>query len=123
MILKNSLNYINELFEYLFDQTKKIYLGSSFYDKKISKIDNNSLNYIPSLILFGAVVKVLEKKYNIREFNLKDIWKNDNLKSKDFNKLQNFYWLFSLNLKSSKKEVQDIVELWIDLNSNYNHKI
>jgi len=123
MILKNSLNYINELFEYLFYQTKKIYLGSSFYDKKISKIDNNSLNYIPSLILFGAVVKVLEKKYNIREFNLKDIWKNDNLKSKDFNKLQNFYWLFSLNLKSSKKEVQDIVELWIDLNSNYNHKI
>ena len=123
MILKNSLNYINELFEYLFYQTKKIYLGSSFYDKKISKIDNNSLNYIPSLILFGAVVKVLEKKYNIREFNLKDIWKNDNLKSKDFNKLQNFYWLFSLNLKSSKKEVQDIIELWIDLNSNYNHKI
>lgn len=123
MILKNSLNYINELFEYLFYQIKKIYLGSSFYDKKISKIDNNSLNYIPSLILFGAVVKVLEKKYNIREFNLKDIWKNDNLKSKDFNKLQNFYWLFSLNLKSSKKEVQDIVELWIDLNSNYNHKI
>ena len=123
MILKNSLNYINELFEYLFYQTKKIYLGSSFYDKKISKIDNNSLNYIPSLILFGAVVKVLEKKYNIREFNLKDIWKNDNLNSKDFNKLQNFYWLFSLNLKSSKKEVQDIVELWIDLNSNYNHKI
>ena len=123
MILKNSLNYINELFEYLFYQIKKIYLGSSFYDKKISKIDNNSLNYIPSLILFGAVVKVLEKKYNIKEFNLKDIWKNDNLKSKDFNKLQNFYWLFSLNLKSSKKEVQDIVELWIDLNSNYNHKI
>tara|TARA_A100001015_G_scaffold120896_1_gene134043 strand:- start:327 stop:1955 length:1629 start_codon:yes stop_codon:yes gene_type:complete len=123
MILKNSLNYINELFEYLFYQIKKIYLGSSFYDKKISKIDNNSLNYIPSLILFGAVVKVLEKKYNIREFNLKDIWKNDNLNSKDFNKLQNFYWLFSLNLKSSKKEVQDIVELWIDLNSNYNHKI
>ena len=34
-----------------------------FFRSDIS--DNNSLNYIPSLILFGAVVKVLEKKYNI----------------------------------------------------------
>ena len=68
MILKNSLNYLNELLEYLAYQIKKLYLGSAYYDKKISRIDNNSLNYIPSLNLFSSVVRILEKKYKIEDF-------------------------------------------------------
>ncbi len=123
MILKNSLNYLNELLEYLAYQIKKLYLGSAYYDKKISRIDNNSLNYIPSLNLFSSVVRILEKKYKIEDFNLKDVWTDKKLHTKDFNKLQSFYWLFSLDLKSSKEQVQSIVELWMNINSNYNQKI
>ena len=60
MVLKNSFNFINEFFSYLFNQIRKIYLNSSFYNKKISKIDNTILEYKPSQILLGCLVN-----YNI----------------------------------------------------------
>ena len=123
MVLKNSLIFINELTEYVFDQIRKIYLSSTFYNRKISKTDHESLNYVPSLILLSAIVKIGQKKYKIEEFDLNTIWTNNKIIKKDFIKIQNFYWLFSLDLKSSKKNVQNIIESWIDKNLNYNSEI
>ena len=45
MILKNSFNHVNEFFTFLINQIRKIYLHSSIYNKKISKIDDKILQY------------------------------------------------------------------------------
>ena len=42
-----------------------------------------------------------------------NLWDNKNIKPQDFKKLNNFYWFFSLDLKSSKKSTQKIVSDWI----------
>ena len=45
-----------------------------------------------------------------------------NLNYKDFKKLHSFYWLFSIDLKSSNKVTQSIIENWIRKNQNYETK-
>lgn len=111
-----SLTYLN---------TKKniyrIYQNSNFYDKKISKIFNNNFEYKPSPYLFSSIVKYQKKKYKIDDFALESIWQ-DNIKTKDYEKLNNFFWFFSLDLKSSKKTVQSLIIKWIDNNNKYNDK-
>ena len=57
MILKNSLNYLNEFFGYLNTQIRKYYLSSKLYNKKISKITLNGLEYKPSPSLLEAIIK------------------------------------------------------------------
>ena len=109
MVLKNSLNFINEFLFYLINQTRKIYLNSSFYNNKISKIDDKSLGYKPSPSLLGCLVDYDKKKEKIEDFYLNSIWKNKNIKEKDFKKLHNYFWLFTLDLKSSKKITQSII--------------
>ncbi|WP_435162853.1 heparinase II/III domain-containing protein [Candidatus Pelagibacter bacterium nBUS_25] len=42
--------------------------------------------------------------------------------NKEFKKLNNFFWFFSLDLKSSKKTTQTIVNNWINKNNHYNNK-
>ena len=34
------------------------------------------------------------EKINIEDFSLDNIWNNKNLSTKDYNNLNNFYWLF-----------------------------
>ena len=123
MFIKSSLIYLNELIEYTTIQIRKLYLSSSFYNKKISKTDEKTLNYIPSLVLLSAIIKIPEKKNKLENLYLEKIWTNKNLKNKDFKKIHNFFWLFSLDLKSPKKEIQKIISLWIEKNYNYNYKI
>ena len=120
MVLKNSIHFINGLFFYLTNQFRKIYLNSSFYNKKISKIDDKTLDYKPSLNLLNCIVKYEKKKEKIENFYLNSIWKNNNLKNKDYSKLHSFFWMFSLDLKSSKKVTQSIILNWIEANKNYN---
>ena len=99
----------------------KIYQNSNFYDKKISKIFNNNFEYKPSPHLFSSIVKYQKKKYRIEDFALESIWQND-IKTKDYEKLNNFFWFFSLDLKSSKKTVQSLIVNWINNNNRYNDK-
>ena len=40
----------------------------------------------------------------------------------DYKKLNNFFWFFSLDLKSSKKETQLVIINWINNNNQYNPK-
>ena len=69
----------------------------------------------------SSIVKYQKKKYRIEDFALKEIWQ-DNIKYDDFKKLNNFFWFFSLDLKSSKKTTQTVVNNWINKNNRYNKK-
>ena len=117
MVLKNSLNYINEFFFYITNRIRKIYLKSSLYNKKISKINNNSLYYKPSLKILSCLIKYDKKKYNIEDFALNSVWKNSsNLNKKNFKTLHSFFWLFTLDLRSSKKITQNVIFNWMEEN-------
>ena len=70
MVLKNSFNYINEFFFYIIRSVRKLYLKSSFYNKKISKINNKSLEYKPSLSILSCLIKY-DKKEKHRRFSFK----------------------------------------------------
>ena len=122
MVLKNSLNSINEFFYYISGQIRKIYLNSSFYNKKISATDNKILDYKPNLSLLNCIIKYDKKKNNIENFYVNSIWSNHDIKEKDFKKLHNFFWLFTIDLKSSKKITQSIITNWIEKNKNFNNK-
>ncbi len=121
MIKKDFLVDISELFINLKKNFSTIYKNSSFYEKKISKVDDNIFDYKPSPHLLSSIIKYQKKKYKIEDFALNSIW-NDNLNSKDFEKLNNFFWFFSLDLKSSKKDTQSVIQNWINNNTKYNNK-
>tara|TARA_Y100000590_G_scaffold41615_1_gene44384 strand:- start:612 stop:2243 length:1632 start_codon:yes stop_codon:yes gene_type:complete len=123
MVLRNSFNFINEFFFYLINQTRKIYLNSTYYNKKISNIDDKNLKYKPSTNLFNCLIDYeKKKKEKIEDFYLNSIWNNNKIKEKDYNKLHSFFWLFTLDLKSSKKNTQSILLNWIESNQKYNPK-
>jgi uncharacterized heparinase superfamily protein len=71
--------------------------------------------------LLSSIVKYQKKKYKIEDFALESIW-SESINSKDYKKLNNFFWFFSLDLKSSKKTVQSIISNWINNNVRYNNK-
>ena len=113
---------INRFFLSIFNRLRRIYLNSNFYDKKISKIKENSLVYKPSPHLLSSVIQYQKKKIRIEDFSLKDIWIDKNLSTKEFKKLNSFYWFFSLDLKSSKQATQSIITHWTQENKKYNFK-
>jgi uncharacterized heparinase superfamily protein len=122
MILRNPLNFISQFFLDICKQLKNIYLNSNFYEKKISKINNKHLIYKPSPHLLSSLIKYQTKKINIDDISTENLWENENINFKNFKKLNNFYWFFSLDLKSSKKNTQKIISDWIERNFKYNFK-
>ena len=122
MILRNPLNFINQLITNLSKYIRNIYLNSDYYNKKISKINNDDLTYKPSPHLLSSLIKYQNKKINIDDIVTENLWDNENIKAQDFRKLNNFYWFFSLDLKSSKKNTQKIISDWIKKNFRYNSK-
>ncbi len=122
MVLKNSLTLINEFYFYIINKIRKLYLNSQIYNKKISKIDNKILDYTPSLNIFDCIIKYEKKKNKIEDYLLDSIWTNEKLNINDYKKLHSFFWLFSIDLKSSKKITQSIILKWINENKNYNNK-
>ena len=79
MFLKSSFNYINEFYFILKSQLRKIYLNSSIYNKKISRVDENVLVYRPSLNILSSLIKYEKQKNKIEDFNVQSIWENNNL--------------------------------------------
>ncbi len=122
MVLINPLNYIVQFFVNISNQFRKIYLGSKYYDKKISRTNNKNLIYKPSPYLLSSLIKYQKKKINIDNFSTYNLWNNKNITPKDFKKLNNFYWFFSLDLKSSKQTTQKIISNWIKNNYKYHNK-
>ena len=121
MLLKNSLNFVSEFLNYSLNQIRKIYLSSRIYNKKISKTNDKFFEYKPSPNLLDCIIKY-GKKNNIENFYLNSIWTNKEINENDYKKLHNFFWLFTIDLKSSKKITQSIILNWIQTNQKYNSK-
>jgi uncharacterized heparinase superfamily protein len=121
MINKNSLSNSNQFFLSLKNGFKEIYQNSNFYEKKISKVKDNIFEYKPSSYLLSSIIKYQNKKYKIEDFALESIWQNT-INPEDYEKLNNFFWFFSLDLKSSKKATQSVIINWINNNYRYNQK-
>ena len=79
MVLRNSLNFIIKIFKKTFQQIRKFYLYSNYYDKKISKIDNENLIYKPSPHLLSALIKYQAKKINVDDISFENLWDKENL--------------------------------------------
>jgi uncharacterized heparinase superfamily protein len=121
MTIKNLLANSHPFFLNLKENLKKFYQNSNFYDKKISKIKDITFYYKPSPYLLSSIVKYQKKKYKIEDFALETIWQNT-LEFEDYKKLNNFFWFFSLDLKSSKKTTQSVINNWINNNNRFNQK-
>ena len=121
MINTNSLGILGQFYFNIKDSFKSIYKNSSFYEKKISKTFSSSFGYKPSPHLLSSIIKYQNKKYKIEDFAIESIWQN-NLSLKDYEKLNNFFWFFSLDLKSSKKSAQVVISNWIANNRKFNKR-
>ena len=124
MFIKSAFLNFGSIFTQILDQIRKIYLNSPIYNKKISKIDDKIIIYRPSQNILNCLIKFEKKKYNIEDFSLNSVWKEStNLNYKNFKKLHSFFWLFTLDLKSSKKITQNIISNWIEENDKYKQNI
>ena len=122
MFFKNSLNYFGQFFFFISNYIKNFYLNSNIYNKKISRIPNRNIEYKPSPNLLDCLIKYEKKKIKIEDLYLNSVWSNKDLTEKDYKNLHSFFWLFSLDLKSSKKITQSVILNWIEENNNYNKK-
>src|SRR6056300_214181 len=122
MILRKLLNFIARFLENIKQQFRNIYLNSNFYDKKISKIYNENLIYKPSPHLLSSLIKYQTQKINVDSISEENLWENENINNDNFKRLNNFYWFFTLDLKSSRKKTQKIVSDWITKNHKYNSR-
>ena len=121
MTIKNFIADLSQIYFNLKLSLKQFYQNSNFYDKKISNTKDIVFDYKPSPYLLSSIVKYQKKKYKIEDFAIESIWQND-LKYEEFEKLNNFFWFFSLDLKSSKKITQTVINNWINENHRYNKK-
>mgnify|MGYP001495966905 CR=1 FL=1 len=121
MTNSNSLGFLSDFYFGLKDSFKKIYQSSNFYEKKISKTFENDFQYKPSPHLLSSIIKYQNKKYKIEDFVVDSIWQNK-MSTKDYEKLNNFFWFFSLDLKSSKETARSVIKNWIKDNGKYNKK-
>jgi uncharacterized heparinase superfamily protein len=122
MIFNNLLNFINNSYIFSKKKIRSIYLSSNIYNRKITPSIINTLEYCPSPNLLDSFIKYNKKKINIENYSLNKIWDNSILKKKDYKNLNSFFWLFSLDLRSSKKDTQSVILQWIDKNHQYDPK-
>ncbi len=121
MLLDGFFETLSEFAEIIKKKFRGIYKNSSLYEKKISKTFDNEFIYKPSPHLLSSIIKYQNKKYKIEDFELETVW-NSQIKPRDFEKLNNFFWFFSLDLKSSKKSVQEVILNWINENNKFKKK-
>jgi len=122
MIFNNLLNLINNSYIFSKKKIRSLYLSSNIYNRKITSYTVSPLEYFPSPNLLDSLIKYDKKKINIKNYSLNKIWDNKQLKKKDYKNLNSFFWLFSLDLRSSKKDTQSIISQWIDRNHRYSSK-
>ena len=122
MIINNLLNFINNSYIFSKKKIRSLYLSSNIYNRKITPSIISSLDYCPSPNLLDSFIKYNKKKINIENYSLNKIWDKKDLKKKDYKNLNSFFWLFSLDLKSSKKDTQNIILQWIERNHRYDSK-
>jgi len=122
MIFNNLLNFINNSYMFFKKKIRFLYLSSTIYNKKITSSIISHLNYCPSPNLLDSFIQYDKRKIDIKDYSLNEIWDNKSLSQKDYKNLNSFFWLFSLDLKSSKKNTQNVILQWIEKNHRYNPK-
>ena len=123
MFLKSSFNYINEFYFIFKNQIRNIYLNSSIYNRKISRVDENVLVYQPSLNILSSLIKYEKQKKKIEDFNIQSIWENKRLKYNDFKKLHSFYWLFSIDLNLLMKLHSQLLKIGLKKTKTMKQKV
>tara|TARA_B100001540_G_scaffold180454_1_gene159170 strand:- start:1315 stop:2946 length:1632 start_codon:yes stop_codon:yes gene_type:complete len=124
MFIKSVFLNFGSIFYHIIHQIRKLYLNSPLYNKKISKTDDKVIIYKPSQNILNCLIKFDKKKYNIEDFSLNRIWKNSSdLNNKSFKNLHSFFWLFTLDLRSSQKITQNVIYNWICENEKYKQEI
>ncbi len=118
MLLKRFFKPLYDSVSYLEEKIGNIYKNSSLYEKKISKTFDVEFYYKPSPYLLSSLIDYQKKKYKIDDLNSDKIWENKK-KLNEYKKLNNFFWFFSLDLKSSKKTTQAIILSWVEKNNRY----
>ncbi len=118
MLLNEFFRTYNNFFNFIKSKLKNIYQKSSFYEKKISKTFEKKFQYKPSPHLLSSIIKYQNKKFKIEDFEFESVWEKK-IKINEREKLNNFYWIFSMDLKSSKTKIQDIIINWVENNSRY----
>ena len=48
--------FLNNSLSYLYKQIRKIYLNSNIYNRKISRVFDGGLNYVPNLSLLNCII-------------------------------------------------------------------
>ena len=119
MINKKTFNFLNQFNSFLNNIFRDFYLNSKFYNNKISKITDRTLEYKPSLNLLDCIINQENKKTKVEELYLNSIWDCKNSNPNSEKKLHSFLWLFSLDLKSSKNITQNVILNWIKKNETY----
>ena len=119
MLLNGFFRTFNDLISLINEKSKNIYQNSNFYNRKISKSLDFEFQYKPSPYLLSSLINYQSKKYTIDELDYNTIWEN-NLESKENKRLNNFFWFFSLDLRSSKNSTQKVITDWINKNQRYN---
>ena len=119
MLLNGFFRTFNDLISLINEKSKNIYQNSNFYNRKISKSLDFEFQYKPSPYLLSSLINYQSKKYTIDELDYNTIWENK-LESKENKKLNNFFWFFSLDLRSSKNSTQKVITDWINKNQRYN---
>ena len=87
MTIKNPLNIINKYKFFIYNKIRGIYLKSSLYNKKISKLENRNLVYKPNPNIFDCLAKYNKKKQNINSYEIKEIWQIRNTNNSKYKKL------------------------------------
>ena len=119
MINKKTFNFLNQFNSFFNNFFRDFYLNSKFYNNKISRITNKTLEYKPSLNLLDCIINQENKKTKVEELYLNSIWDYKNSNPNSEKKLHSFLWLFSLDLKSSKNITQNVILNWIKKNETY----
>ena len=118
MLLNEFFENLNNFISYINEKIENIYKNSSLYERKISKTLEVEFYYKPSPYLLSSLINYQNKKYKVDDLNSNKIWE-DKKESKEYKRLNNFFWFFSLDLKSSKKITQRVILDWINRNSRY----
>ena len=72
-------------------KTRSLYLNSNNYNKRITPLKNNLLEYRPSPSLLDCLIKYDKKRIKIENYSLDEVWNNISLKKRDFHNLNSFF--------------------------------
>tara|TARA_B100000963_G_scaffold346461_1_gene351696 strand:+ start:722 stop:2347 length:1626 start_codon:yes stop_codon:yes gene_type:complete len=118
MLLDGFFKAFNDLNDLIKKKLNNVYKNSNFYERKISKTFDVEFLYKPSPYLLSSLINYQNKKFKIENLDFIEIWENK-FQSKELKRLNNFFWFFSLDLKSSKKTTQNVILNWININNKF----